>query len=133
MEIWEKNRIEKDYRMNAKPGDIFFKKVWHDRDSTEVKVERVTKTQIVLEDGKRVNKEFGTVVGAAEWDRVSYFPACDHVREDFEAENRRRAARKAMKDAHEALVARINARVGKSMTVEEVEALTAELNAILPA
>jgi hypothetical protein len=131
-EIFEQNRIEREYIKNAQVGDLFYCIPVYDTRTIELKVVRVTKTQIVLENEVKINKETGHIVGRnpnPTWS-PTYLPACLHVMVRMEMVRRRLKTKSALKSAEEALQSRIRS-LTQDMDVEAMEKMTEALEALL--
>jgi hypothetical protein len=131
MDYVERTKLAKEYRLNAKPGDLFYKKSGFRVEADTVKVERVTPTQIVLEGGLRIRKEDGALIGMPTWHSISIYPVLPHVTQSFEDQVREEEDREKIKKARQGLRNVADALASKFRTVEGVEAATKRLEAML--
>lgn len=131
MDYVERTKLAREYRMNAKPGDLFYKKSGYRVEADTVKVERVTTTQIVLEGGLKIRKEDGALLGMPKWHSISIYPVLPHVTQNFEDQVREEEDRERLKKARQALRNVADALASKYPTVESVEAATKRLEAML--
>jgi len=75
MTAYEESRAEERTALeNAKQGDTFYRYNGYNPVPTLVKVTAVKPTQIVLEDGTRISKKNGFIVGGDRYDRRFYKP-----------------------------------------------------------
>ena len=129
MDIFEQNRIEREYIKNAKAGDFFYGMPRYNGKATKLKVVRVTKTQIVLENETRINKETGNVVGGDAY-TPTYTPACPHVTARMGLADRKLKAKEALKAVEVVLQSRIKGLTSDS-DIEAMEKMTQALEALL--
>jgi hypothetical protein len=119
--ILEENQLEREYYKNAEEGTLFYMKGAHSAKVTLVKVAKVTKTQIVLDNLVRLNRENMRQVGDSAHG-LAYYPALPHITERFElAERVQDALRTALKTVERDLASR----VAKAAGSDDLEAMLA--------
>ena len=121
MSNWD---AEAKARNDAKPGDIYLK-MRFEQLLEEVKVERVTGTQIILSNTVRLKKRDGGVVGGSYG--TSYRPDLPHLREQLATHQAKTEAREKLTEA----LNRLQGRAAEVRDVSEMTSLTAQINAIL--
>jgi hypothetical protein len=125
----ERNRIEREYIKNAQVGDLFYCIPRYRAQATKLNVVRVTKTQLVLDNETRINKETGNIVGGDLY-TPTYLPACPHVTAEMELADRKLKAKAAIKAAEEALQTRIKSLIADG-DAEALAKMTEALEALL--
>lgn len=121
---WE---LEKAARLDAKPGSVFLKMLG-ERIQEEVAVDRVTETQVILANGVRLKKKDGGLVGGIRsFHSAHYRPDLPHLRE----RDRTRQAEIEARDKLAGAVSRLRSKADSVRDVSGMEALTAQINALL--
>jgi len=86
----DENQQKLEYRQNAQPGTLFYRIGW-DRRVSKVKVDRVTKTILTLEDGTRLSRKHGLTMKEGYFlSQADYEPVLPFVTKQLEEEEEHR-------------------------------------------
>jgi hypothetical protein len=107
MEYWKRQEAEKKYRAAAVEGTGFI--VYRNSntgaimDARRLTVTKATKTQLLLSDGKRMQRETGTIVGESKYSSTCYVSDTSENRAMVAAANADREAASSIRNSLEKL------------------------------
>jgi hypothetical protein len=84
-EIRATQKVEKQARLNAKPGDKWFRFVPFNP-TVEVEVTKITKTRIIFSDNSRISYTSGRVILLNRFSHRYYRPATEALRAEIDKE-----------------------------------------------
>jgi type 1 glutamine amidotransferase len=122
--IREENRLEREYYKTAEEGTLFYMKGAHFSKVSLVKVAKVTKTQIVLDNRVRLNRETMRQVGANAYG-PNYYPALPHITERFELAAKKEEVKDALRAAARTLDEALADKVTETFDSDNLEAMLA--------